>query len=190
MQKENLFNIKKYSFNLPPFLIAQQPKEPADSCRLLIVDRKSRSFKEVVFKDIINFLEKDEILVLNNTKVIPAKLIAKKQTGAKIEVLLVKEIDSYSWEALVRPAKRLKLNDVLIFDKELTAQNIGITKYGGRVLRFSTSNLIQFLKKVGKAPLPHYIKKDINDLNKYQTIYAKKEGAIAAPTAGFHFTTN
>lgn len=189
MMEENIFDIKRYDFNLPSSLIAQEPLPLPSECRLLIVDRKKKLFEETVFNKIVDFLKEEDVLVLNNTKVIPAKLFARKQTGAKIEILLVKKLDDYRWEALLRPAKRLKFNDTLIFeDEKLTAKIVGMTKYGGRVLEFSCPDIIQFLKKLGKPPLPHYIKKDIDDLEKYQTVYAKKEGAIAAPTAGFHFT--
>lgn len=187
--KKDSFRSSDFSYELPKNLIAQEPVNPRDSSRLLVVDRKAKSIKEVVFRDIINFFNEDDILVLNDTRVIKAKLEGSNKNGAKIEVLLVKEKEHGIWEALVKPGRRARPGNSIVFTKEgLSAEILDKTAQGGRVLKFSPPDFAFNLEHLGQVPLPSYIKKDIDDPEKYQTVYSKKQGAIAAPTAGLHFT--
>jgi len=172
--KNSIYNLQNYNFQIPKELIAQEPAIPRDSCRLLIVDRKKAAIAEGIFKDIIDFFKKGDVFVLNNTKVIKARLIGKKISGAKI--------------ILLKPGKRARLNDSIIFKDNFKAKIIDKTSQGLRILEFTPKDFRKFLPQTGKVPLPPYIKKDVQNFNDYQTVYAKKEGAVAAPTAGLHFT--
>ena len=186
---KGVFDLKNYTYQIPSQLIAQAPAKPRDSSRLLVVNRAKQSLKEVVFRDIIGFLKKGDVLVLNNTKVIRAKLIGRKPSGAKIEVLLLKSREKGVWEALVKPGKRARLDDKIIFAPgKLEAEIIDKTADGSRILKFKPLNFAKILKNVGHVPVPHYIKSRVDDFKDYQTVYAKHRGAIAAPTAGLHFT--
>ena len=186
---KSFFDIQEYNYTIPKELIAQTPARPRDNCRLLIVDRVSSSVKETKFKGISEFLSEGDILVLNDTKVIRARLVGVKQSGAKVEILLLGEVKKGIWQALVNPGKRAKVGDRIVFKKGvLSAEIIDRTDQGGRVLKFDPSNLDDFLPDLGQVPLPPYIKDNIQDPSDYQTIYAKKKGAVAAPTAGLHFT--
>jgi S-adenosylmethionine:tRNA ribosyltransferase-isomerase len=185
----NIFNLANYDYKIPPDLIAQEPVFPRDKSRLLIIDRGKNSVQEGVFKDIVGFLRQGDVLVLNDTKVLPARLIAKKEGGGKVEILLLKKKQPYIWEVLVKPGKRVRVGDTLVFDgSSVKAGVLDKTLAGGRVLQFFSPDFKSFLNFLGKPPLPPYIKKEIDDASKYQTVYAQKEGAIAAPTAGLHFT--
>lgn len=191
VSKKDIFHISNYDYKIPPRLIAQEPVSKRDESRLLVINRENSEIKQGIFKDILDFLRAGDAIVLNNTKVIKARLSARKETGANVEVLLVKQREKGIWEALVKPGKRAKLGDTLIFEKEgrvIRAKVLGRTEQGGRILAFSPCGIESFLDELGKVPLPPYIKKDIDDPDKYQTVYAKEKGAIAAPTAGFHFT--
>lgn len=184
------FNLSQFDYNISPSRIAQEPAQARDASRLLIVDRKKGTIIESVFKNITSHLGQGDVLVLNDTKVIKARLFGKKESGARVEMLLLKETDCGVWEALVKPAKRVRLNDVISFDQEkIKAIVSDKTDQGARILKFSPPDVKSFLDSVGKVPLPPYIKKDVDDANKYQTVYAQKEGAVAAPTAGMHFTS-
>lgn len=186
---KDLFKLTNYDLKIPKELIAQEPVSPRDSSRLLVINRKDKSIQEVVFKDVIDFLNTGDVLILNDTRVIKAKLSGKKESGSKIDVLLVKEKQKGIWEVLLNPGKRIKPNDVIIFGEgTIRARALEKTLEGGRVLDFNPAHIEEILANVGEPPLPHYIKKKVGDFNKYQTVYAKKEGAIAAPTAGLHFT--
>ncbi|MGA3292270.1 MAG: tRNA preQ1(34) S-adenosylmethionine ribosyltransferase-isomerase QueA [Candidatus Microgenomates bacterium] len=178
-----------FDYNLPKNLIANSPANPRDSSRLMIINRKTDQISEYVFRDITNMLGKNDILVLNKTKVFPARLISKKVTGGKVEILLHKNLDTYTWEALTRPG--LKAEQKIVADGIL-AETI---KRDGElsILKFNLdrNKLIEKLQKIGLTPLPPYIhsndsEKDLR--HEYQTIYAKTVGSAAAPTAGFHFT--
>ena len=182
----DIYDLNNYYFFLPKELIAQRPIEPPDTSRLLILDRKTSKISQDIFKNLINFLDKNDVLVLNDTKVIKARLFANKKTGAKIEVLLVKKNQNF-YEALCRPNKRVKIKDILYFQGDFKAKVVEKKENGLVVLDFFNQDLSCLIEEFGKTPLPHYIKNDI-ELSKYQTVYAKKEGSIACPTAGLHFT--
>ncbi|MBU0694833.1 MAG: tRNA preQ1(34) S-adenosylmethionine ribosyltransferase-isomerase QueA [Candidatus Omnitrophica bacterium] len=211
--KRDEFGLSHFNYEIPSSLIAQEPVFPRDSCRLLIVNRKKKSVEEGVFGDVVSFLNRGDVLVLNDTKVIKARLTGRKESGGKVEVLLLKEREEGAWEVLVKPGKRAKINDTIIFEENtlspsnskprrilgiqrgkpltgLTAKVLDKTPQGGRVLQFFPPNLRSSLGLRGKVPLPPYIKKEIDDSGNYQTVYAKREGAVAAPTAGLHFTQN
>ncbi|MDD4954741.1 MAG: tRNA preQ1(34) S-adenosylmethionine ribosyltransferase-isomerase QueA [Candidatus Omnitrophica bacterium] len=187
--EKDLYNISNFNYDLPRNLIAQEPLKERHNSRLLLVNRKENSIKETVFKNITEFLNKGDVLVLNDTRVIRAKLTAKIKTGGKLEILLLKEKEKGIWEVLVNPGKKARLGEEISFGKEgFYAKIIDKTAQGGRVLEFFPKDFMLHLDELGKPPLPHYIKKEIDDFEKYQTIYSKKEGAVAAPTAGLHFT--
>ncbi len=185
--------ISDFSYELPEKLIAQEPLKNRQDSRMLIVDRVSRSFCDSRFADLPAVLRETDVLVLNNTKVFPARLFGKTETGATIEVFLIVEHKELMWEALARPAKRLKEGKTLIFGDDLKALVLGKNPSGTVDLRFEASSSFEkLLDKVGKTPLPPYIKREQGSVDKdrdrYQTIFARKRGAIAAPTAGLHFT--
>lgn len=186
---DDVFSRKHYNFQIPQDLIAQEPASPRDSCRLLVVDRKSSSSKEIIFREIANYFKPGDILVLNNTKVIRAKLLAKRSSGAKLEILLLSEKEKGVWEALVKPGKRAREGETINFEGgDYKAKIISKTSSGSRILDFRPLDVDDFLARIGTVPLPPYIKKEIRDPDDYQTIYAKHQGAVAAPTAGLHFT--
>jgi S-adenosylmethionine:tRNA ribosyltransferase-isomerase len=188
----NLFN-----YDLPKELIAQFPLKNRDQSRLLVLERECKKIYHSNFKNLPSFLNKNDLLILNNSKVIPVKLIGSIN-GKNIDCLLVREIKNGVWEALFKPAKKAKLGEKIVFNDKLIGEITEIKAYGKRVIKFNrrTSELIKKIKEIGFAPLPPYIKRKKEnlkiykefDLNRYQTIYAKKEGSIAAPTAGLHFT--
>jgi S-adenosylmethionine:tRNA ribosyltransferase-isomerase len=181
---------KDFFFNLPENLIAQFPLNKRDTSRLMILERKSNRILHKQFHDIVDFLNEGDCLILNNTRVIPSRLIAKKKdTAAKIEIFLLRPLENNRWSALVKPAKKVKEDSILLVENE----EISIIEKSGNelVVEFNKElNVDVFLKMNGKEPLPPYIKRDSTDLDKerYQTVYAKKKGAVAAPTAGLHFT--
>ncbi|NDI34004.1 tRNA preQ1(34) S-adenosylmethionine ribosyltransferase-isomerase QueA [Chengkuizengella sediminis] len=187
-------NVNLYNFDLPEYLIAQTPLENRTKSRLLTLDKTSGDVKHKQFEDFIHFLQPEDTLVLNNTKVIPARLFGiKKHTGAKAEVLLLKNLANDRWEALVKPAKRLKKGSVIEFgtldNPLLTAEVEEESEMGQRVLKFSYDGIFpELLDQLGHMPLPPYIKEQLEDKDRYQTVFAKEEGSAAAPTAGLHFT--
>ena len=184
------WSLNSYTYELPKGLIAQEPVSPRDKCRLLVLDRSQLIIKEKIFSDLITFLQKGDVLVLNDTKVIRARIKGKKKGAGKVEILLLKEVDQGVWEVLAKPAKRVREKDSIIFKEgELEAEVIGKTKKGSRILRFYPADLEKFLPQIGETPLPPYIKKTNAKLEDYQTVYAKHKGAVAAPTAGLHFTS-
>ncbi|PNR93983.1 tRNA preQ1(34) S-adenosylmethionine ribosyltransferase-isomerase QueA [Petrotoga sp. 9PWA.NaAc.5.4] len=186
---ENIFNIENYNYDLPEELIAQEPVEPRDSCRLMVLDRNKRTIEHAIFRQIKSYLKKGDLLVVNNTKVIPARLHGKKETGAKVEVLLLEKDGSEKiWKALVKPGGKIKKGNKLIFADGITCQVIDHLEDGSRILEFEEEDFYSKIFEIGEIPLPPYIKKSLDDPNKYQTKYAKYEGAVAAPTAGLHFT--
>lgn len=182
---------KDFYFDLPEELIAQDPLTDRSSSRLLVLDKESGMVEHHIFKDIIHYLEPGDCLVLNNTKVIPARLIGHKEdTGAAIEVLLLKHLEDGTWETLVKPGKKARPGARIVFgDGLLTAEVVDIMEEGNRKIRFEYEGVFEeILDQLGEMPLPPYITHKLQDKNRYQTVYAKYEGSAAAPTAGLHFT--
>ena len=182
---------KDFYFDLPEELIAQDHLTDRSSSRLLVLDKESGRVEHHIFKDIIHYLEPGDCLVLNNTKVIPARLIGHKEdTGAAIEVLLLKHLEDGTWETLVKPGKKARPGARIVFgDGLLTAEVEDIMEEGNRKIRFEYEGVFEeILDQLGEMPLPPYITHKLQDKNRYQTVYAKYEGSAAAPTAGLHFT--
>lgn len=185
------FKLSTYDYYLSKDRIAQFPAEPRDSSKLLVV-KSAEYFDETNFSDIVNYLREDDILVLNDTKVFPARIFGTKSSGAKIEFLLLENITQSHWKVLTRPGKRLKIGSLVNFDNDLSAEIIAKNPDGICEVEFSLENE-QFwnaIEKIGRVPLPMYISRDDipYDRERYQTVYAKNRGAVAAPTAGLHFT--
>ena len=186
-------NLQKsdFYFDLPEELIAQDPLEDRSSSRLLVLDKETGETSHHIFKEVINYLNPGDCLVLNNTKVIPARLIGHKEdTGAAIEVLLLKRKENDIWETLVKPGKKCKPGTKIVFGEGLLhATVLETVEDGNRLIQFSYEGIFEeILDKLGEMPLPPYITHKLQDKNRYQTVYAKYEGSAAAPTAGLHFT--
>lgn len=184
-------DINDFDFELPEKLIAQTPLKDRASSRLLVLDQESKEIEHKHFTDIKNYLKEGDCLVLNDTRVLPARLYGIKQdTGAKLEVLLLHQQEKDCWEVLAKPAKKLKIGTELIFgDGKLKATCLETKEHGGRVLQFSYDGIFyEVLDELGEMPLPPYIKEQLPEKERYQTVYAKEEGSAAAPTAGLHFT--
>ena len=180
-----------FNYDLPEELIAQTPLKVRDSSRLMVMDKKTGEIEHKVFTDIIDYLEKGDTLVLNDTKVLPARLIGvKEETGAVIEILLLKNLEGDNWECLVKPARRVKIGTIVSFGNgELKAECTGEYDEGIRHIKLLYSGiLMEILEKLGTMPLPPYIHEKLDDQSRYQTVYAKEVGSAAAPTAGLHFT--
>lgn len=180
-----------FNFYLPEELIAQDPLEDRSSSRLLVMDKENGELEHKVFKDIINYLNRGDCLVINNTKVIPARLIGEREgTGAKVEVLLLKRQENDVWETLVKPGKKAKVGDRISFGDGLVIGEITkVVDEGNRLVKFYYEGIFEeILDRLGQMPLPPYITHQLKDKNRYQTVYAKYEGSAAAPTAGLHFT--
>lgn len=183
--------VKDFYFYLPEELIAQHPLEKRDEAKLMVVDKKTGNIEHKIFKDIVDYLEEGDCLVLNNTRVMPARLIGVKEgSGGKMEFLLLKRIDRDNWETLVKPGKRAKNGARFIFGNgELKAEVVGEGEEGTRVVKFQYEGIFEeVLDKLGQMPLPPYIKEKLKDKESYQTVYSKEIGSAAAPTAGLHFT--
>ncbi|HEY0048132.1 MAG TPA: tRNA preQ1(34) S-adenosylmethionine ribosyltransferase-isomerase QueA [Pyrinomonadaceae bacterium] len=185
--------ITDFDYELPEELIAQQPLARRENSRMLVVNRGENSFADDNFASFPDFLKKDDVLVLNNTKVFPARLLGEKDTKAKIELFLVRELANQIWETLARPARRLKTGTKIFFGEKLAAEVLEKTEAGHCVVRFeSVGDFNEVLEQVGQTPLPPYIKREDGNFDKdrerYQTVFAKQRGAVAAPTAGLHFT--
>lgn len=180
-----------FYYELPEELIAQDPLEDRSSSRLLVLDRQSGAVSHHTFREILDYLNEGDCLVINDTKVIPARLIgSKEKTGAKIEVLLLKRKENNTWETLVKPGKKAKVGVRISFGEGLlTGEVVGIAEEGNRLIRFSYEGIFEeILDRLGQMPLPPYITHQLKDKNRYQTVYAKHTGSAAAPTAGLHFT--
>ena len=182
-----------FDYNLPEELIAQDPLSDRSSSRLMVLDRKTGEIEHKVFKDIIDYLNEGDCLVINDTKVIPARLIGvKPETGATIEVLLLKRLEDRqdTWEVLVKPGKKAKVGAKISFGEgKLIGEIIDIVEEGNRLIQFSYEGIFEeILDELGQMPLPPYITHKLEDKNRYQTVYAKNDGSAAAPTAGLHFT--
>ncbi|WP_202080192.1 tRNA preQ1(34) S-adenosylmethionine ribosyltransferase-isomerase QueA [Caldalkalibacillus salinus] len=183
--------VDAFDFDLPEELIAQTPLEDRTQSKLLHLHRDSGNIKHLVFRNIVDLLQAGDTLVLNNTRVLPARLIGtKEETGANIEVLLLKRAEGHVWEGLVKPAKRVKIGTVVSFgDGALKAVCVEELEEGGRKLRFEFEGVFEeHLERLGQMPLPPYIREQLDDPERYQTVYASEQGSAAAPTAGLHFT--
>lgn len=183
--------LSDYDYNLPEELIGQKPAEPRDHSRLMSVDRSLEKIEHKRFYDIVDYLEPGDVLVRNSTKVIPARMIGRKETGAVMEVFLLKRIDINTWECMIRQAKKLKLGQKLIIgeNSEIVATLLEVKEDGNRVLSFEYEGAFEgVLDKLGQMPLPPYITEKLSEKERYQTVYAKKGESVAAPTAGLHFT--
>ena len=182
--------LEDFDYNLPEELIAQVPIAKRDESRLMVVDREKRTIEDKVFKDIIDYLEPGDCLVRNNTKVIPARLYGKKETGANVEFVLLKQLEGDVWESIVRPGSKLKPGTKVLFgDGLLEAEILDILEDGTRKVKFTYEGIFnEILDKIGLMPLPPYIHESLKENDRYQTVYAKYEGSAAAPTAGLHFT--
>jgi len=190
-EDERRYLLSSYQFDLPHELIAQRPMEPRDRSRLMVVERSSGRIYELVFRELADLLEKSDQIILNDTKVFPARLVGMLASGGQVEIFLLKRHADNSWEALTKPAKKLKLGVKVQIEAGFSCEVIEILSEGLRRVRFSDEeNLGLQLKKYGKIPLPPYIqrKPSHSDEEQYQTVYARQEGAVAAPTAGLHFT--
>ncbi len=184
--------LSELKYNLPAELIAQYPSEKRDLSKLMVLDRKTESIEKKVFSDIVDYFKKGDCLVVNETRVFPARLMATKdKTDAEVEIFLLRELESNLWEVLVKPARKVRVGNRLTITKDVVCDVIDNTVSGGRVVRFFyEGDFFDIVEKIGKSPLPPYIKRepDDDDKERYQTIYAKIRGAVAAPTAGLHFT--
>lgn len=178
-----------FYYDLPEELIAQTPATPRDSSRLLIYDRAADAVEHRVFHDICDYFKKGDVLVVNNTKVLPARMYAHTENGGLIEILLLKRIDKDVWEVLAKPGKKCKIGKTFNIGDKLAFTVEGVTDSGERIVRFSYDGVFEnILEEVGTMPLPPYIKRKLEDSGRYQTVYAKYDGSAAAPTAGLHFT--
>lgn len=180
---------KEFEYILPEELIAQTPIEPRDASRLLVIDRNTNSSTERLFSDVVDYFKEGDLLVLNNTKVIPARLMAKRSGGGKTEIFLLKDLGNGRWEALVKPGSKTPVNSILTLGESITIRVEDKTEDGGRIVQFSSPEQAEIaLRDFGQVPLPPYIKESISDISRYQTVYASIEGSVAAPTAALHFT--
>ena len=182
--------VSEFNYELPEELIAQTPIEKRDESRLMVLNRKQQTIEHKTFKNIIDYLEPGDVLVRNNTKVIPARLYGKKETGANVEFLLLNRIEEDFWEVMVRPGRKLPVGTKVTFgDGLLEAEILELLNDGNRKVKFSYDGIFnEILDKIGLMPLPPYIKEKLEDKKRYQTVYAQYEGSAAAPTAGLHFT--
>ncbi|PDM41460.1 MULTISPECIES: tRNA preQ1(34) S-adenosylmethionine ribosyltransferase-isomerase QueA [unclassified Geobacillus] len=183
--------IDLFDFDLPEELIAQTPLLNRDASRLMVLDKKTGEIRHETFRNILSYLHEGDCLVLNDTRVMPARLYGEKEnTGANIEVLLLKQLEGDRWETLVKPAKRVKVGTEITFgDGRLKATCVDTLEHGGRILEFSYQGIFyEVLEQLGEMPLPPYIKEKLDDPERYQTVYAREVGSAAAPTAGLHFT--
>lgn len=192
--------LSKFKFDLPPELLAEYPATNRDESRMMVVNRKEGTIEHKMFKDMVGYLEEGDVLIMNDTKVFPARLYGNKEkTGAKIEVFLLRELNGENllWDVLVDPARKIRIGNKLYFgDDDLVAEVIDNTTSRGRTLRFLFDGTHEEFKKIieslGQTPIPKYINREVEpeDEDRYQTVYAKNEGAVAAPTAGLHFSKN
>ncbi|QUX18910.1 tRNA preQ1(34) S-adenosylmethionine ribosyltransferase-isomerase QueA [Staphylococcus haemolyticus] len=184
-------NVEEFDYDLPESLIAQTPLKDRDQSRLLVLGRHSGNIEHKHFKDVIDYLETGDTLVLNDTRVMPARLFGlKEETGAKVEMLMLTRIENNDWEVLLKPAKRIKVGNKLSFGEgKIIAECLQELDQGGRIMRLHYEGILEErLNELGEMPLPPYIKERLDDPDRYQTVYAKESGSAAAPTAGLHFT--
>ncbi|MBB2508062.1 S-adenosylmethionine:tRNA ribosyltransferase-isomerase [Staphylococcus cohnii subsp. cohnii] len=184
-------DIEAFDYHLPESLIAQTPLKNRDESRLLVLGRKTGNIAHKHFKNIIDYIESGDTLVLNDTRVMPARLFGlKEETGAKVEMLMLTQLEDNDWEVLLKPSKRIKVGDKLSFGEgKIVAECLETLDQGGRIMRLNYEGILQErLDELGEMPLPPYIKERLDDPDRYQTVYAKASGSAAAPTAGLHFT--
>ena len=183
-------DVKEFYYDLPEELIAQVPIQKRDESRLMILDRKKQTIEHKVFKDILDYLKPGDCLVRNNTKVIPARIYGKKETGANVEFLLLNNIEGDIWESIVRPGNKLHVGTKVIFGDGLwVAEILEVMEGGTRKVNFTYEGIFnEILDQIGLMPLPPYIHEELKEKDRYQTVYAKYQGSAAAPTAGLHFT--
>ncbi len=187
----NFLRVELFDFHLPEELIAQVPLKERDASRLMVLQKDNGDIKHESFKSIIDYLQAGDCLVLNNTRVMPARLFGMKEdTGASIEILLLKQYEADVWETLIKPAKRVKEGTVITFGSGiLKATCVGTSDHGGRLLKFDYEGIFyEVLEQLGEMPLPPYIKEQLDDRERYQTVFSREIGSAAAPTAGLHFT--
>ena len=181
--------VTDFDYDLPQELIAQHPMEPRDHSRLLVVDKKTGEIEHKHFYDLVNYLKPGDVLVFNDTRVIPARMHGTKDTGAHVEVFLLTRRDATDWEVLVRHGKKLQVGAKINVSDELSCEVIEHTDFGGRVVRFKYDGIFEeILDRLGETPLPPYITAPLEDKERYQTVYNRERGSAAAPTAGLHFT--
>ena len=193
IDKKKKYKLGDFNYSLPKKFIAQYPETKRDYSKLMVVHKDSGEIEHRKFYNIVDYMRKNDLLVVNNTKVFPARLFATKdRTDAKVEVFLLRELSENLWEVMVRPARKVRIGNKLVFTKDLMCDVIDNTVSGGRVVRFEyeKGDFHEIIDKIGTSPLPPYINReaDKNDKKRYQTVYASSKGAVAAPTAGLHFT--
>ena len=183
---------RDFWYELPEELIAQTPLLQRDSSRLMVLDRISGEVKHRHFYDILDYLQPGDCLVMNNSRVLPARLLGHRPTGGAVEVLLLRDLGNKQWECLVKPGKKMQVGQEVVFgDGDLTASVVAVQEDGNRVVEFRYEGIfLEVLERLGKMPLPPYIKAELKDQERYQTVYSKESGSAAAPTAGLHFTTD
>lgn len=182
--------LSEFDYELPEELIAQRPIEPRNASRLMVLDPARRTIEHEHFYDLQKFLTAGDALIFNDTRVIPARLIGHKSTGARVEVFLLRRLDAVTWETLVKPGRKIAEGTEISFGDELSCKVVGRTDFGGRVVQFKFSGVFEeILDRLGETPLPPYIHEKLDDSERYQTVYNRERGSAAAPTAGLHFTT-
>lgn len=191
-ERRSTMKLSDFKINIPEKLVAQYPEKKRDKSKLMVIDREKKSIEEKIFSDITDYFGPDDCLVINETKVFPARLIGTKdKTEAKVEIFLLRQLENGLWEVLVRPARKVRVGNRLSVGRDLACDVIDNTVSGGRVVRFNfNGDFFEIVEKLGQSPLPPYVKRSPEPLDKerYQTVYANIRGAVAAPTAGLHFT--
>ena len=181
--------LSDFDYDLPEELIAQRPIEPRNASRLMVLDPARRAIEHEHFYDLQKFLTAGDALIFNDTRVIPARLIGRKATGARVEVFLLRRLDATTWQTLVKPGRKITEGAEIFFGNELRCKVVGRTDFGGRVVQFKFSGVFEeILDRLGETPLPPYIHEKLDDAERYQTVYNRERGSAAAPTAGLHFT--
>ena len=193
IEKKKKYKLSDFRYQLPKKYIAQKPAQKRENSKMMVLNREDRTITHKKFVNIVDYFQKNDLLIINDTKVFPARLFATKdRTDAKVEIFLLRELGDRLWEVLVKPARKVRIGNKLILSKDLFCDVIDNTVSGGRVVRFEfgEENFDDILDAIGHPPLPPYIKRDAtkSDRERYQTVYAEKRGAVAAPTAGLHFT--
>ena len=186
-----MYKKSDFYYELPQELIAQTPIEPRDSSRLLVYDRKNDQLEHKHFYDVVNYLKSGDVLVLNNTKVLPARMFSHTKNGGIVEILLLKRFAIDEWEVMVKPGKKAKEGAELTISEELSLTVLSRTDSGGRIVKFKFNGVFEeIISRLGTMPLPPYIKAELKEQSRYQTVYSKTDGSSAAPTAGLHFTND